>query len=345
MHVVVIGLNHKTAPVSVRERFALDETRVPAALAQFRASGVATEAVIVSTCNRVEVYAATEHEPAEAWQRLTELLCAFCGNMARLDRELYAMAEPASIEHLFKVACGLDSMVLGETEILGQLKRAYALAFNHGHAGPVLNMTFQSAFNAAKHVRTHTHIQRGSVSVASVAVDLAAQIFGSLCGRTVLVIGAGDTGEKAASALISRGAKCIIANRSPERAQQLATRLSGRAIEFGAWSDVFDEVDIVISSTGAPHYVLDSDALDALTQRRRSRPLLIIDVAVPRDIDPQAGAIPNVFLFNIDDLQCISAQSARGREAEVAKCEQIISARVDALLKRLARREAAVRAQ
>jgi len=341
MAIVLIGLNHKSAPVEVRERFAIDEAQIPDALQQLRVCRVADEAVILSTCNRVEIYAATRFAPAEAHHALTDFLCAFCGYTGKLDAELYAMTEPESIEHLFKVACGLDSMVLGETEIFGQLKRAYAIAFDNGHTGPNLNMTFQAAFNVAKFIRTHTNIQRGNVSVASVAVDLAERIFTSLQNRTVLVIGAGDTGEKAARALLTRGAKCIITNRSPERAETLAAQLRGRVIPFDALSSALGEVDIVISSTGAPHYILDRKQLEAATDRRRSRPLLLIDVAVPRDINPEVNLLDNVFLFNIDDLQMISAQFAREREIEIAKCEQIIRTRADALLKRLRRRNTA----
>src|SRR6185436_10099256 len=194
--------------------------------------------------------------------------------------------------------------VLGETEILGQLKQAYDLALKHRHTGGRLNKIFQRAFNVAKHIRTSTNIQRGSVSVGSAAVELAEKIFASLDDRHVMVIGAGDTSEKTARALLSRGARSIIvSNRSFERAEQLASELGGRAIRFDDWAREFAEIDIVISSTAAPHYVLDRTTLSPLMRLRKNKPLLLIDIAVPRDIEPEVNFLENVYLYNIDDLQ------------------------------------------
>src|SRR5688572_22543865 len=282
---VILGLSHHTAPVTLRERYAFNEARVPAALQLLRDAGLADEAVILSTCNRVELYAATSLEPRQAFSQLREFLVNCHEYRDPLTDELYVLGEPHSLEHLFRVACGLDSMVLGETEILGQLKSAYDFALKHGHTGKVLNKAFQRAFNVAKHVRTHTNIQRGSISVGSVAVELAEKIFSSLHDRQVMVIGAGDTSEKTARALLSRGARSIIvSNRSYERAAALANELGGTAIHFEQWSAAFGEIDIVISSTSAPHYVLDRARLEPLMRQRRNRPLLLIDIAVPRDI-------------------------------------------------------------
>jgi len=247
--------------------------------------------------------------------------------------ELYALAEPQSLHHLFKVACGLDSMVLGETEILGQLKAAYDLALKHGHTGARLNKAFQRAFHAAKHVRTHTNIQRGSVSVASVAVELAEKIFSSLGDREVLVIGAGDTSEKTARALLSRGAKnIIVTNRSFDRAQTLAGELGGRAVPFDDWAGEFEKIDIVISSTSAPHHILDRARLEPLMKARRQRSLLIVDIAVPRDIDPEVNFLENVYLYNVDDLQGIADDYLKLRREEIARCEEIIAEKVKPLL-------------
>ena len=339
MSVVVIGLSHRTSPVELRERFAFAESKIPGALQALRDSGIAGEAVILSTCNRVEIYAATELEPSKAFDGLKQFLVASSHEVGSLrcddrtaqrdvptfGKEIYALAEPQSLHHLFKVASGLDSMVLGETEILGQIKDAYALAHQHKHTGARLNKLFQRAFNVAKHIRTHTNIQRGSVSVASVAVELADKIFTSLAGREVLVIGAGETGEKVARALLSRGAKSIIvANRSFERAQTLAAELKGRAIPFDDWSGEFDKIDIAISSTAAPHHILDRPKLEPLMKSRRQRPLLLIDIAVPRDIDPAVNALENVYLYNIDDLQSIAADYLKQRTEEITRCEQII---------------------
>jgi glutamyl-tRNA reductase len=351
MNVVVIGLSHHSSPVELRERFAFAETKIPEALKSLRESGFA-ESVILSTCNRVEIYAATALEPAAAFAELRQFLARWgeipsgpnqnatqsgleglSPHQNELNDELYALAEPQSLQHLFKVACGLDSMVLGETEILGQLKQAYALAQQHGHTSARLNKAFQRAFHAAKHIRTHTNIQRGSVSVASAAVELAEKIFSSLHEREVLVIGAGDTSEKTARALLSRGARSIVvAGRSFERAQILAKEFGGRAVPFDNWAAEFEKIDIAISSTSAPHHILDRAKLEPLMKARKHRPLLLIDIAVPRDIDPAVNFLENVYLYNIDDLQAIADDYLKQRKDEIARCEQIITEKVTALL-------------
>jgi glutamyl-tRNA reductase len=333
MPLVVIGLSHRSSPVVVRERFAFAEARIPAALQSLRDSGAADEAVIVSTCNRVEVYALTPLEPPSAFTALREFLVTCHDYRDPLTDEIYAFSEPQSVQHLFKVACGLDSMVLGETEILGQLKKAYDLALKCGHTGSRLNKAFQRAFNVAKHIRTETNIQRGSVSVGSVAVDLAEKIFSQLSDRAVLIIGAGDTSEKTARALLSRGARSIlVSNRSHDKAVALAAELGGRAVPFEDWSGEFANVDIVVSSTSAPHYILDRVKLEPLMKLRRNRPLLLIDIAVPRDIEPEVNFLENVYLYNIDDLQTIADDYLKQRQEEVAHCEKIIREKAEALL-------------
>jgi len=337
--VVVIGLSHRTAPVELRERFAIGEAKLGAALGALRESGLAREAVIVSTCNRVEIYLATDQDPPAAFAGLRRFLSNFAGHDGALEAEAYTLAEPQSLRHLFKVACGLDSMVLGETEVLGQLKQAYEAAVKHHATGPKLNRAFQRAFNAAKHVRTHTQIQRGSVSVASVAVELAEKIFSSLEDRQVLVIGAGDTSEKAARALLSRGARSIIvANRSHERAVALARELGGRAVTFDDWFKEFVAVDIVISSTSAPHYILDRQKLEPVMAARENRSLLLVDLAVPRDIDPAVNFLENIYLYNVDDLQTIADDYLRQRREEVARCDAIIEEKLRDLMESAARR-------
>ncbi len=325
MHVVVVGLSHRSAPVTVREQFAFAEAEVPDALRTLRESGVAEETVILSTCNRVEIYAATSLEPRQAFAELQQSLLRIHDYREPLTDELYKLAGQEAVEHLFRVACGLDSMVLGETEILGQLKKAYDLALQHGHTGGRLNKAFQRAFNVAKHVRSETNIQRGSISVASVAVELAEKIFDSLNQRQVMVIGAGETSEKAARALLSRGAhSVIVSNRSHERAVTLAAELGGRAVQFEEWAREFAAIDIVISSTSAPHYILDRAWLEPLMKLRKSRALLLIDIAVPRDIEPEVNFMEDVYLYNIDDLQAIAADYLRQRKEEMARCELII---------------------
>ena len=343
---VVLGLSHHSSPVSVRERFAFPEARVPAALQSLRESGIADEAVILSTCNRVEIYAVTSLEPHRAFAALREFLVACHDYRDPLTDEIYAWAEPQSVHHLFKVACGVDSMVLGETEILGQLKKAYDLALQNGHTGGRLNKAFQRAFHVAKHIRTETNIQRGSISVGSVAVELAEKIFSRLSDRDVMVIGAGDTSEKTARALRSRGARSIIvSNRSHDKALALANELGGRAVPFDGWAAEFARVDIVVSSTAAPDYILDRANLEPLMKLRRNRPLLLIDLAVPRDIEPEVNFLDNVYLYNIDDLQTIADDYLKQRREEVARCEQIIREKAEALLGQTGRRESGGSAQ
>ncbi len=333
MPIVVVGLNHRTSSVTVRERFAFAENTIPVALQKLRESGLAKEGVILSTCNRVELYAATLLDRQSACQSLQQFLLDCHNYRDPLNGEIYAHAEPHSVEHLFKVAAGLDSMVLGETEILGQLKKAYEMALQHQHTGGLLNRTFQRAFNVAKQIRTETNIQRGSVSVGSVAVELAEKIFSSLADRHVMVIGAGDTSEKTARSLLSRGAKSIVVtNRSFDRAAALAAELGGRAVQFDELGREFERIDIAISSTSAPHYVVDREKLGPLMKIRRNRPLLLIDIAVPRDIDPEVNYLENVYLYNIDDLQAIAESYLRQRHDEVARCEAIIREKAASLL-------------
>ena len=333
MSVVIIGLSHHSAPVALRERFAFAEGKIPDALQQLRTSGLTTETVILSTCNRVELYVVTPLAPDAAFAALRRFLVEHHAFDGPLGDELYALAEPHSLQHLFKVAAGLDSMVIGETEIFGQLKKAYDLSFQHKHTGPRLNKAFQKAFNVAKHLRTATNIQRGSVSVMSAAVELAEKIFTSLAEHEVLVIGAGETSEKTARALLSRGARSVaVTNRSPERAAALAAALGGRAVPFEQWPEEFEKIDIAISSTAATHHILDRATLEPLMRRRRHRPLLLVDIAVPRDIDPAVSELENVYLYNVDDLQAIANDSLRLREEERVHCERIIAEKVAALL-------------
>jgi glutamyl-tRNA reductase len=333
MAIVVAGLNHRSSHVSVRECFAFSDASIPQALERLRASGVLREAVILSTCNRVEIYGETGLAPEEAFSGLRGFLTSFHQYNGTLENELYTHSEPHSVHHLFRVACGLDSLVLGETEILGQLKKAYDFALQAGYTGGRLNKAFQRAFNVAKQIRTETNIQRGSISVGSAAVELAEKIFETLNDKNVMVIGAGDTSEKTARALLSRGAKSIVVtNRSHEKAVALAGDLGGRAVAFSDWAAEFHSIDIVISSTSAPHYVLDRTRLEPLLKSRSGSPLLLIDIAVPRDIDPEVNLLENVFLYNIDDLQAIADDYLKQRREEIGKCEKIIEEKASAVL-------------
>ncbi len=334
MSVVVIGLSHRSAPVELRERFAFADSKVPDALNQLRESGLVTEGVVLSTCNRVEIYAATALAPDDAFfARVKKFFVEHHAYDGALGDELYTFAEPHSLQHLFKVAAGLDSMVIGETEIFGQLKDAYELAFAHKFTGARLNKAFQRAFNVAKHIRSETNIQRGSVSVMSAAVELAEKIFSNLAEHEVLVIGAGETSGKTARALQSRGVKKItVTNRSPERAQALAAELGARAVPFENWPEEFDKIDIAVSSTAATTHILDRAKLEPLMRRRKNRPLLLIDIAVPRDIDPAVSELENVYLYNVDDLKAIADEYLKLRHVELERCNRIIAEKVATLL-------------
>ena len=338
MAIVVVGLNHRSAPVEVRERLAFSPEEAEEALYALRRREGVEEAVILSTCNRVEIYAAGREGPSEIVDRIRKFLLALRRAPAAWERHLYAMAEPRSLRHLFRVAAGLDSMVLGETEIFGQLKQAYKRAHRFGTTGRFLNRSFQAAFRASKRIRSETRIQRGNVSVSSVAVDLAQRVFENLNELSVLVVGAGETGRKAARALASRGAKRLwVTNRSPERARRLAEELGASAVPFEEWIERLAEADVLVACTAAPHCVLDASALAAQLPRRRGQPLLVVDIAVPRDVDPAVGELEGVFLYDIDDLREIAKEARRQRERELAVCESLIEQGVKELMEAIDR--------
>jgi glutamyl-tRNA reductase len=321
VNILCAGINHHIAPVEVRERFSVQQHEVVDVLKQIREIDGLSEAVVVSTCNRVEFYTAGIC-PARSLEGLRGLLTARAG----VEAPLYHHDTPTSVRHLFRVASGLDSMVLGETEILGQVKQAYAAATEAGSTSRLLNRLFQSAFRVAKAVRSDTGITRGATSVGSVAVELAGKIFGDLSNHRVMILGAGDTSERTARSLVSRGVKTVIvSNRTFERAAQLAAEIGGMAIHFDNWHREFDDVDILISSTSAPHALLDRKKLEPVLRRRGGRPLFLIDLAVPRDIDPDVNSLDGVFLYDIDSLQDIARRSLAIRQQEVEHCERIIN--------------------
>ena len=325
MNLLVIGLNHRSAPVEVRERLAFATGSLGEVSRRLLSATPLHEAAILSTCNRVEIYALAD-SVTDAAQGVRRFLCEHHRLTAPIDAYLYEHRDEECIRHLLEVACGLDSMVLGETEILGQVKAAYLAAQQAGSTGVVLNRLFQKAFSGAKHIRSATAITRGSTSVGTVAVDLAEKIFGKLNKCTVMVIGTGEMSGATARALQSRGARTIlICSRTHERAEALAAQLQGRAISYDQWPIEFPAVDIVISSTAAPHPIVTKDKLIPLMRTRRQRPLFLIDIAVPRDIERACGELESVYLYDIDDLQQIARENLAAREREVAACQTLIA--------------------
>jgi glutamyl-tRNA reductase len=331
-HVICGGLTFEAVPVELREKVAFREAQLPEALGEMKTFLGLREAVLVSTCNRVEYFGETmrpEHAAA-AWPEFLRRFHAVTDDFTPLSFQLRGTP---CVEHLFSVASGLKSMVVGETEILGQLKEAYDIARTQGQTGKWLNRLFQSSFAAAKSVRSRTAITRGSVSVGSVSVELAEKIFGDLKGCRVMVIGAGETSERTARSLLGHGVKSIlVANRTYDRAAALATELRGEAVRWEEWEDRALEVDIMISSTSAPHYVLTQEKIEALLKRRERRPLFLIDLAVPRDFEPSINLLDDVFLYDIDDLQSIAHSHLRERQTEITRSMEILKPHVERYL-------------
>src|SRR5881296_1094594 len=330
MNLFCIGLSHHTANVATREQFAGGAT----AESIVREAGC-TEALLLSTCNRVEVYAVSH-------QRISTDEIARC-LMRKIDTDPHDYARPfyryeadKCVQHLFRVASALDSMVVGESEILGQAKKAYESARKSGAAGPCLHRLFQRAFRVAKQVRTRTEITRGSVSVGSVAVDLAQKIFGELGNCKVLVLGAGETSERTARALISRGVNDLrVSNRSNDRGQELAQRVGGQAVQFDKWPQQCREIDILITSTSSETPLLTPANLGPRLADRVDRPLFIIDIAVPRDVDPAVNEMEGVYLYDIDALRSVAEQSLAVRRQQIASAEAIIAEHVADFLEKV----------
>jgi glutamyl-tRNA reductase len=333
MNLLLVGTSHRLAPVEVRERVALDAegaSALGAGLARSR------EAVCLSTCNRTEIYLAAD-DAHEAEREATEALAALAGVApAELEPYLYRLHQEAAAVHLFRVAAGLDSMVPGEGEILGQVRTAY----EHGSVGPMLDRLFRDALHAGKKVRTDTAIAESPGTTSSAAAALAAQVFGNLDGSQIAIVGAGKIGALAARRLIKRGAKLsFVANRTTSRGQLLADRLGGEAIPFERVAEVAGTADILVSSTGSPDIVLTKSDVATVLPARKGRPLLLIDLAVPRDLDPGINELPDCYLYDIDDLEAVVEETLQGREAEFAKAEAIAVAEADRFRDWLATRD------
>jgi len=339
MSLVVVGINHRTAPVEVRERVVFEPARIPEALQQLRNLPDVHETVIVSTCNRTELYCVTENlGPAE----LGNWLQQYHGIGAPLHHSLYHHDEDKAVTHAFSVASGLDSMVLGEPQILGQLKDAYRLAQEAGTTGPVLHRLFQSAFSVAKRVRTETKIGANAVSVASAAVAMARTVFASFENRTALLVGAGETVALAARHLHADGLRrMIIANRSVDRARELAAEFHGFAIGLDEISSHLKEADIVIASTAAPHSIITRHMTEQALRARKRRPIFMVDIAVPRDIDADVAELEDVYLFTVDDLQSVVNENLEGRRQAAREAGALIDAEVERFAHLLRTRDAA----
>ena len=327
----LLGASHHTAPLAVREKLALDDARAAALADRLRQTPGVREFTLLNTCNRMEIYGVGRD--AETLPALRQALCDITGcTSAELDAAGFQLQNHETVAHLFAVASGVDSQIVGETEILGQVKAAYDNALARRWTGPVLNRVFQKTFQAAKHIRTHTAIGAGQISIATVAVDLAGRIFGELSGTKVLVVGAGDIGLKTVQAFQSRGATSItVASRTLAKAEEAAALAGGWAMSLTDLPEAVAAADIIASSTSSPDFVLTRDLIAASIKRRPARPLFLIDLALPRDVDPAAAGLANVFLYNLDDLAEIAEENLAQREAEVAKCRAILAERTAAL--------------
>src|SRR6266704_249767 len=330
MKLIAAGISHKTAPVELREQLAVKQSEIVDLAFVLKCFGHLEEIVLLSTCNRVEIYGTTRQATGHI-KSLLQLLRAEPGD---LDDYIYVHEGAAAVRHLLRVTAGLDSMVIGETEITGQIKNAYEIARNAGLTGRVLNRLFQRAFQATKEIRTRTRIGRGTVSIKSTAVELIGKT--DLSQQSIMVLGAGAMAENCVRLLVKKGAKSIfISNRSFDRALDLATRCGGEAVCFGYCLFEMRDADVVIAATSSAETLLGRDDVENLMKARRNRPLLLIDLSVPRNIDPAVDGLEHVSLHNIDDLEALARQGAQARERELATCHQIIEAHVAALIKKL----------
>lgn len=336
----ITGVNHKSAPVEVRERLAFDENSLQDALLELKRRPGFCEGMILSTCNRVEIALTCLDEPASGVE-----VDQFLADTRKVERQwvtpyLYRYEDSAAILHLFRVAASLDSMVVGEPQILGQLKTAYALAKQHGAVSGFLDNLLTRAFSVAKRVRSETDIGANAVSVSYAAVELARDIFGTLKDKKVMIVGAGKMSELAARHLRRSGATHVyVTNRTRERAEEMAQLFDGKIVEYTQFLSFLPEVDIVIASSGAPHYIIVRDDMKRVIDARKNRPMFLIDIAVPRNIEPSVNTLDNVFLYDIDDLQKVVATNLEGRQHSAEEAEAIIREEVERMMARLKERE------
>jgi glutamyl-tRNA reductase len=334
MNIIVVGLSHKTASVDIREKVAFAPTQMDKPLRAVVSLDDITEAVIVSTCNRVEIYAVTK-DIAGGMARIKRFLADYHHlSLNMLEPHLYAYHSEDAIRHVFRVASSLDSMIVGEPQILGQIKTSYGYAAEFKSSGIILNRFLHKAFSVAKRVRTETRIASSAVSVSFAAVELAKKIFGDLSDKTVMLVGAGEMCELAAKHFLNNGVRgAIVTNRTFERAERLADELQGRAVRFEDMFDYLHQADIVLSSTGAPHIIIGPKDVEEVIRRRRMKPMFFIDIAVPRDIDPRVNDVENVYLYTVDDLQEVVAANLQQRGEEAKKAEEIVEQEIGQFFK------------
>jgi glutamyl-tRNA reductase len=331
MSIVLVGVNHKTAPVEVRELLAVSDAACAEGLRALVDGEIVREGLIVSTCNRVEVLTATTSEQIpQSCERINDFLNRSRSLPPNLFRDhSYSHIDEQAVRHIFRVASSLDSMVVGEPQVLGQVRQAYSVALEAGTAGRVLNRLINQTFRVAKRIRTETGIAANAVSISYMAVELGKKIFGSLKGQSVLLIGAGEMAELSARHLINAGvSRVLIANRTEEASQRLAREFGGEAVNFEQLADYLHDADIVICSTGAGEYVVTASMAREALNRRRNRPAFFIDISVPRNLDPAIGGLPNVFVFDIDDLESVISSNIREREREAERAELIVDSEV-----------------
>lgn len=339
----ITGVNHRTAPVQVRERLAFDGASLPSALGELKRRPGFLEGMILSTCNRVEVTVAAGDEDSDDELAVAEFFADACDvERAWLQPYLYRFEDRDAIRHLFRVASSLDSMIVGEPQILGQLKSAYAIAKEHGAVSGFLDSLLTRAFSVAKRVRAETDIGLNAVSVSYAAVELAKEIFGALKDKSVLVAGAGKMSEATARNLRRSGVSQIfVTNRTHERAAEMARLFDAQIVDYTRFVAALAGMDIVIASSAAPHYILVKEQMREVIEHRRNRPMFLIDIAVPRNIDPAVNEIDNVYLYDIDDLQKVVDNNLRGRQEVAGQAEQIIADEVERMVARLKSREMA----
>lgn len=334
MEIVLVGLNHRTAPVEVRERVSFTAEQARRAAEELRARGILEETLVLSTCNRSEVYGVPPESSHECAPGLSTFLSEFHSVRADiLSVSLYHHYDHEAVRHLFRVAAGLDSMLLGEAEILGQVREAYRFAHEQGATGPVLNRLFQGALEVGKRVRTETELGTRPMSVASAGVKLAERIFGKLGERRALVLGAGTISEQVVSQLRDRGiAQLHVMNRSRDRADELAKQFGGKVVGWGEWETALQSPDVVVSSVSSDEPVLRRDIVERAMAARGNRALFLMDLGVPRNIDPRVGELYNVYVYNTDDLTEIVQQNRNARESEIPRAQGIVDEHVTKFL-------------